>query len=328
MKKTFFIAAVAAISSLVSCEEQNADSGIKMQTDSDDKVRLCVNVVQPDTKSSASLPGSAIGKLEVMVFDEDGTLEDYQSKSGSSLGELSCTKGTKTVVAVVNSKTSLSSIANFDDLKKIKSDLADNEASYCVMEGMQQIDVTDSQTLNLTVSRKVAKVQVENITLNFALDHQKTSTVKAEALYLINVPGDMAFFSDAAPSKWYNKLAAETKSLPIIYDNLSQKELKEGSPITSVYSYYTYPNPYTTDTSDPVWSERPTRLVLELSINSKIYYYPVTLPKFESNHLYRISLTVTRPGSSSPDIPVDKYVVAPKIQVEPWNEGEPINQVI
>ena len=54
----------------------------------------------------------------------------------------------------------------------------------------------------------------------------------------------------------------------------------------------------------------------------------MTLPRVDQNTAYDISLTVTRPGSDSPDKPVDTQAAEFKIQVVDWADGGDINEVI
>lgn len=327
MKKTICFAAMSACIAFSACEEKDVEA-VSVGNDGQ-KFTLNVNVQNPDVKSTVNSDGNSIGNLELLVFDANGELEDYSFQNGTVWsGELSCTKGRKKVVALVNTPFRFNKVARFSDLSSMRADLLDNTMTTCVLEGMLEVDVTNSQTLEVAVKRQVSKIIVEEIKLAFALDHMKYKTVNANAIYLINVPGDRAFFSDAAPTKWYNQLKATETTAEILYDDLRQIALTEDSPILLDHSFYTYPNPYTTDSQEATWSERPTRLVLELKINSVKSYYPVTLPTLMPNHRYRVSLTITRPGSSSPDHPVDKYVIAPTIKVEPWTEGESRNEVI
>ena len=48
----------------------------------------------------------------------------------------------------------------------------------------------------------------------------------------------------------------------------------------------------------------------------------------ESNKCYSVALTVCRPGSSSPDIPVEKFDALFDVEVLPWSENVPVNETI
>lgn len=92
---------------------------------------------------------------------------------------------------------------------------------------------------------------------------------------------------------------------------------------------YAYPNPTESRFENGIyigdeageWSIRPTRLVIETTLDGTKYYYPITLPALESNKTYEIeNLVITRPGSDDPDIPVVVYDVPFKISILGWEQ--------
>jgi hypothetical protein len=68
--------------------------------------------------------------------------------------------------------------------------------------------------------------------------------------------------------------------------------------------------------------------VLEARIGQDRYYYPVSIPDVERNTAYEVHLTVTRPGSSSPDVPVDVEAVSVTVNVVDWTDADDINETI
>ena len=95
---------------------------------------------------------------------------------------------------------------------------------------------------------------------------------------------------------------------------------------------YAYPNPTQSDNLEGStgmykgpeggpWSIRPTRLVIEATLDGQLYYYPITLPSLEYNKSYEISnLVITRPGSDDPDMPVVGFDVPFHITVNDWTQ--------
>ena len=71
----------------------------------------------------------------------------------------------------------------------------------------------------------------------------------------------------------------------------------------------------------------PTYLVVEAILEGKLCYYPVKLPPMESNKCYNVSLTVCRPGSSTPDVPVDTEEAVFKVDVQQWT-NVPVSDTI
>jgi len=108
-------------------------------------------------------------------------------------------------------------------------------------------------------------------------------------------------------------------------------ELTNGSTYSTQHTFYVFHNPYTIDKIGTTWNPRRTRLVVECDYNGRTCYYPVTLPQkigtdrgvLTGNKCYHITLlTLTRPGSTSPEDP-DQEVsseidVTVKIEVADW----------
>ena len=86
---------------------------------------------------------------------------------------------------------------------------------------------------------------------------------------------------------------------------------------------YCYPNPTGTDANGGTFSPRKTRLVIEVQIDTRTFYYPITLASVERNTHYSITnLTITRLGSSDPDYPVNSAQITFDLTVEPEPVGD------
>ena len=67
------------------------------------------------------------------------------------------------------------------------------------------------------------------------------------------------------------------------------------------------------------WTPRHTRLVVEASVGGQVYYYPITLPTIDGNTICTINeLTITRLGTSTPDVDSVIGSVSFEITVAPW----------
>ena len=86
---------------------------------------------------------------------------------------------------------------------------------------------------------------------------------------------------------------------------------------------------YSNETSDISSS---TKLILQADLNGTTYYYPIPvnqegygLPEdnghygIRSNTVYTYGITVTRPGSLDPDIPLEPGVLNLNIDVKEWD---------
>ena len=83
-------------------------------------------------------------------------------------------------------------------------------------------------------------------------------------------------------------------------------------------SLYCYPNPAT----GAEMGRMPTHLVLEGTLDGQHCYYPIPLPALEANTHYSVQLTLTRLGSTDPDIPVESGTLILESETQPWNQAE------
>ena len=138
-----------------------------------------------------------------------------------------------------------------------------------------------------------------------------------------------AFAAALPEADWYARMAAETGSPrgDLIYDHPeTPKIVNYGSSDTTPHTFYAYPNNCAVS-EDASWSPRATLLVLEASLYNGHdwvkYYYPVALDGgLVSNRQYRVSLTVHRPGSLDPNVPVKFDDVTPVVRVTDWEGGD------
>lgn len=324
IRKSFFAAFTVAAAALVGCNEKNVlmpeDRPGDVHGSDDGMVHLTVALDSPVTRFTGSTEGKTFRSIQTYVFDEDDVLEAYSYVEGDKPGVISCTKGSKTVAVLVNAAAH-SDVSDLASLRLLSSDLFENEPDACVMEGTATADVTGDVTVPVEVTRQVAKISLESVKVDFALDHYKDETLAVKAIYMVNVAGNRFYLADTAPTVWYNRMKAENTSSGLIYDTCTEN-LKDGESLSSAHYFYVCPNPHTEDVESETWSVRPTRLVVEAQIGTDTYYYPVTIPGVVSNTEYAVNLTISRPGSSSPDVPVDKYSLSVDITVKDWVQGK------
>lgn len=322
MKKKLIIAAFAA-AAFVACDDVLKES----ETAGEASVQLEVSL--PDevmTRISGSSSEDAVTGLQVFIFDETGSLEAYGTAGAATLS-LDCFPGKKKVVALVNAP-GLSGISSYTDLTGTRSLLSDNAAGSLVMEGEKEVTLTSSTSVTVPVSRIASRISISSITNAFALEYHKNMTFSLVSVYMINVAGNRNYLTDSAPTTWYNKMK-NTSDLPaILYESLGNTTLKSASTYSEAHYFYCYPNHTTADYNDGTWQPRHTRLVVEAKLGTETYYYPVTLPEVDQNTAYDITLKITRPGSDSPDKPVETDAVEVTVQVVDWIDGADINEVI
>ena len=107
----------------------------------------------------------------------------------------------------------------------------------------------------------------------------------------------------------------------MMYDSLGSANVTYGSTFKSDRFLYCYPNALSAGAA-------PTYMVVEALLGKTLYYYPVALPAMEANKCYSVSLTVCRPGSSAPNIPVEKVDALFEVEVLPWSGNVSVNETI
>lgn len=356
MKKTLF--AVAAIAALVACNKQAPDAGIRPAVpETSDAATLTAKIVSPfNTKATVADEESEakVNAIDVFVFrtvSGGSVVDGYKRIEEFQDVVVPCTKGQRKIYAIVNSDKDLSGVSTEAELCAIVSDLKNNHSENAltnfVMMGTKDVEITSATTVEIAVDRLAARVWVKKITKNFSAAGLQDSEFKIVRMYLTNVVNQINlgrdFVPDATEAYWYNMMQYDETA-----EKVSEKDkfilrtgcagivpgtrTEPGSVDLAVENaMYAYPNPtqsdelensgmYTGPEGGP-WSIRPTRLVIEATLDGQLYYYPITLPSLEYNKSYEISnLVITRPGSDDPDMPVVGFDVPFQITVNDWTQ--------
>lgn len=297
------VLAVAALA--VSCKKTDAypSNPANLNRVSEDglfEVSLSINA--PHTKSSSAGQEAQINNIQVYVFDADNgnRLETfYNGKSITPTLRLS--PGNKVFGVLVNSKADSSKVKVLQDLQTALSDFSDNTFSNFVMSGEKSVSIPATSSVEITVSRLVAKVILSKITANFTAPVYACQTFRVDSVYLTNVAQKCQFFGQYTPASWGKGYA-----LTGDYVNAAVS----GQVYSAGHTFYAYPNGTTT----------PTRLVIKATLGNTTYYYPVDLGELQSNMVYTVTnIEITRPGSDSEDKPVVSSEMSFTIKVAGWN---------
>ena len=280
---------------------------------------------QKTTKVSGSVVEDAVEDLQIFVFGLNGQLQAYGHAEDDEL-TLTCTTGDKRVAAIVNAPLVGSNVTDETSLNALSSSFSENAVSRFVMSGMETKKIESTGTVTVPVSRLVSKVVLTGVKNNFELDQHKGLDFKIKSAFLINTPKDRKFFSVSSPTGWINKGVSDISQIisssgTMMYQALNSDKVAHGSTYAPDCSLYCYPNPLTSGMT-------PTYLVVEATLGNALYYYPVDLPAMEANKCYNVALTVCRPGSSSPDVPVEKRDVLFDVQVKPWDGNVTVDEII
>ncbi|MCR4860728.1 MAG: hypothetical protein K5910_08710 [Bacteroidales bacterium] len=359
LQKLLFRLAGTLLAASVSgaCAKETADPGGTPGPLPGAETELTVRLSDPETKVAAPEEGNEkmIRNLQVFVFrsgegKDAGMLEiacsvGFDQELAVSTGSydgmtLKCSTGAREVWVVVNDSrdrtAGADAVTGREDLLARTHDLADSRADKLLMVGSsgEKILHEGKEEIGIAVHRLAASVVLESVRNDFLSPAwQKSGVFRVEDCYLLNVPGvtDLGGSLDPASlpaASWYARGGAETAALDkgLIYDKVEPKTLEYGSSDATPHAFYAYPNPCGPSVEKD-WCPRSTLLVLEASLfdgNDWVKtYYPVVLTGgLQSNRRYRVNLTVHRPGSTDPNIPVTFGDLTPSITVSDWETGE------
>lgn len=327
MKMIKWLMAALVLLHAVGCSKEN----IAEETDGNATFPLEISVPPISTKATSVSDEAKVASIQIYVFRSNGDLETYGKGTSNSL-VTQCTSGSKTIVALANAPD-ITDVLTKTALDAKVSGLKDNSPGAFVMYGAVTRDVsTKVSAVTVPVTRLVARVSIQKITNSLELPNLAQTDIKINRIYLVNVAGDMKY-TDAeyeetlsrqsaySPSVWYNKGECKNDGdLPALLNSkaLASASASHSAPYSTAHYFYCYPNPSTDDSG----SSKCTRLVVEVTIGGKMYYYPLSIPGIKNNHTYNISeLVIKHIGSESPDKPVTYSQATFSVTVNPWQEG-------
>lgn len=324
MKKVlYFLAASAAALCTIACNKdlnQNVPSQNQGLFEEGQKCEVAVGIVGSErTKATGSTADDevAVKKLQIFVFRGDA-LDAYGVVENKDSLKLSCTAGQRTIYALVND-VDRSTIKTKTDLLAAVSDYNNTLTGGFAMIGSTDKTLPQTGKITIEVNRLASRVVIKKISRNFTSAALAAMDFKIEKIWIQNVAADINLGLTAAPTTWLNK-----QELDAVIDKYTcdkpDASVANGSAYETKHTFFCYPNPTVDDSSDATWCARHTRLVVQVKLGtSDTYYYPITLPVLEYNKSYEIeNLTLTRPGSDNPDVPVTFQDCTFDINIKPW----------
>lgn len=306
MKKCFFV--LAAVVCCACSKSVTSSSDVK-----DEVVELNFSVPVAATKVSGSVVENEVESLQVFVFGADGQVQSSGIANENSL-TLTCTTGEKRVAAVVNSPE-LEGIDNLTELNASMSDFEDNSVGSFVMTGVDDLTLQSSGPVEIVVSRLVSKVTLSSVTRDFKLSQHQNMDFELLSVSMTNVPEEVGYFQAQQSDKLITGGVGD-----LLYDDLGVS-VAQGETAEVGNFLYCYPN-MLEDTDKPAY------LVVETRLGDGVYYYSVEIPEMESNKCYNVALTVTMPGTLTPDIPVKKEDAEFSVIVSDWSGNIDVNETI
>ena len=310
MKKSIF-AFAAALAALVACNKNEATPMQPQNQESLVPCELTVGICGSMTKATAVTKENEakVNNLQVFVFRGDD-LDAYASVDNAMELTLSCTAGERVVYALVNAPD-YSAVPGKAALLAKVSELSANSLTNFEMVGSKTVTLPQSEKVSIDVNRIASRVVLKKVTRNFTSAALQSLDFTVDAIYIINVAGNTSYDLKAAPATWYNvaKFQSNDKVNSLLHDSVN-KSVDNGASYPTQHAFYSYPNDAT---------DKTTRLVIETTLGETKYYYPINLPAMESNKSYEIAeVTITRPGSDDPDVPVSFEDATFSINVIDW----------
>ena len=309
MKKSIF-AFAAALAALVACNKNEVTPmGPQNQPETLEPCELTVGICGSMTKATAVTKDNEakVNDLQVFVFRGD-ELDAYASVDNAMELTLSCTAGEREVYALVNAPE-YSMVSSKTALLAKVSELSATSLTNFEMVGSKSVTLPQASTVSIDVNRIASRVVLKKVTRNFTSAALQSLDFTVDAIYLINVAGNTSYDLTAAPGAWYN-VAKYNSELPSLLHDAVGSKIANGASHNTAHSFYSYPNDAASKT---------TRLVIETTLGTTKYYYPINLPAMESNKSYEIAeVTITRPGSDDPDVPVSFADATFSINVIDW----------
>ena len=316
MKRLMIMA--AAVGALVACNKelpsQGTDNVLPHEESQMHELTVSVKGAGLSTKALTTTDEAKVNDLQVFVFRSgSNALDAYANAKSATQLSLSCTTGEKNIIAIVNAPD-MKDVATKDALLAKISELSGNALNNFEMIGTATATVPTEMGITVTVDRIASRVVIKKVTRDFASPALASVNFTIDAIYLVNAAGDLNYGKTGAPSKWYNTAKNLNEQAALLVDSPAAAVANKESHAVAHY-FYAYPNLNSAD--DQVAD---TRLVVEATLDGRKYYYPVTMPKMESNKSYEISeLKITRPGSDNPDKPIEIMDQDFKITVNPWD---------
>lgn len=364
MKKTLFAIAAACVA-LVACNKDQDSAEIinsSKETGSISVELVFDGAVTKAINAYTETPEyeQKVNSIQLFVFGEDGKIQSYKNLSETELtnkaSTISVIKGKKDVWAVINGKD-LKNIKTVDELKQSAVALSDNSTDLSkgfVMSGFNKCEVTANAAVNcsISVSRLASRVVLAKIENQCPVGY---GGIKIKSVFLTNVVGNQQIDGNATPTIWYNPYGrqggSDTNKDHLLGQSnyqggcpaLTFKDAKDipvvnGTPSTVNYLFYSFKNdsdvksvPGTDSGWTPVIDGNgvQSKLVIYATVNGTDCYYPVNLTnKLERNKSYTVGVTITGPGSTDPDTPVEKGNINATITVDDWGIGSTYDEII
>ena len=261
-----------------------------------------------------------------LLFFQDGPLfrlDAYQHLDGITGNRITGTSSTaaRKVIILSNYPSGIfswSGIRTYESLAGLPFRLEDENPASPLLYGISEAGVMDQVELR----PMLAKITLHSIACDFSGRAYAGERLQDVRAYLTYARRECRPFApEDPPSSWLNagrldEAGTATLSRPeLVLRSLSPSL---GGRIYPSADFFCYPNP-----SDGTEFGRPvTRLVIEGKLRGVTCYYPIDLPSLEADVQYVMDVTLTRAGTTDPDLPAVSGSVRLESRVLDWDGRE------
>lgn len=329
---------LALTAGLTACETQNCTECIEEERQPSTLTLSLDAATVKSTDTPVDAEDNAINTVDVFIFtggEESspgyGLLDTYCRFEGTDIMEIRTTTGPKKICAIVNAKSQdLGSITALSQLKETVASLQDETFGNLTMYGEQDMILEVQTNASITVSRLISRVTVSSVRTRFAGTPYEGVQLSNCKVYLINAHADKLLAGGNATAE--PLILNQGSLVHSDMESLAQPDMLADDIIGTIgdagYTTKHYLHCYSNGTSDIPAS---TKLVLQADINGTTYYYPIPVNQegyghisenghygIQANTVYSYGITVTRPGSLQPDIPIEPGTLELSIDVAEW----------
>lgn len=292
--------------------------------------RVSINV-----KSIPGMPGS----VDIFFFNDDRLrrLDSYMRTDISGTLEAASREGAKIMSIIANSpllEDECCKIHTYEDLEAMYTELKDETTDSPVMSAERKVNAGHENHCSITLEPIMSKVRINSISCDFHGKPYKGRTLANVKIYLTNVCSRFPLSGKGpkTPECIINHGHLSKEDIAVFKDpGMIFREIDTNIGETVLFpdiDLYCYPNMCDEEGLGASF----TRLVIEGTLDGAVTYYPIDINRGDwssldnkgvgRNSAYIYDITITRRGTSSPDIPIAICDAGCTFTARPWNMAE------
>ena len=291
---------------------------------------LSTTLTKTSLKPSVNLKEST---LDIFTFENDRykRLDAYQRMENvvSDIVDVSSTNGEKIFFICLNgqrAKYEWGMISSYSALQGIYCNLEQETHLRQTMTG--EICTSAGNTAkHVGISPLVSEVSIETLGYDFSGTTYPRSLITDMRVYLTNVSASCPLiYTDLyRPNRIINTGCLNPDDIRTFADpEIIVQDVTDIPSMQTIYpdiNLLCYPNPEREESP----GSPHTRLVIEGTIDSQVYYWPITVNKgigVGRGERYVYDILIRRKGVPDPDTPIDGINIDIRLKTKPWTEKE------